>query len=194
MEFHHAYFTSLRRKLSLIMVRSLFERDERTGSIDGRLELAAKTVLGLRNRGWENSNCGPDSSFAVAVTAGRPSNGRLGKVIAPRNHLTRALWAGSARFATIQDLSFFEECTQSRDRRGGVLIHQPMTGIRNHARTNIYRDGFANVAMSGANDFSPPIANTGIRRGALANVASSLASASKSLKYVKPTRMVPGCA
>jgi hypothetical protein len=53
---------------------------------------------------------------------------------------------------------------------------------------------FANAGMTGANDFSPPIANTGIRRGVFANVASALASASKSLKYVKPTRMVPDCA
>lgn len=53
---------------------------------------------------------------------------------------------------------------------------------------------FANARHGGANDFSPPIANTGIRRGVFANVASAGASASKSLKYVKPARMVPGCA
>jgi hypothetical protein len=39
-------------------------------------------------------------------------------------------------------LSFCEERAQSRDGSGGVLIHQPMTGIRNHARSDVCRDGF----------------------------------------------------
>jgi hypothetical protein len=46
MQFHHALFlASLRRKFSLVMIRSFFEKDERA---------AEQQMLGLRHRGWKN--------------------------------------------------------------------------------------------------------------------------------------------
>ncbi len=67
MEFHASFLALLRLKLSLVMIRSRFESDERAieqqflrfrpqrdGPVDARLALAAKTVLGLHHRNRQN--------------------------------------------------------------------------------------------------------------------------------------------